>query len=355
MSNTVKTLLLFCFLLALASCRQDAGGSGFTITVSAGSPASTKAAGDVRDERTVHRLDLFAFNADGVLENSFHSNEENDSGTLTASVTVSSGRKDFYLVANAPAELAASVTSVSGLLEAVSLFSQNARNRFVMTASRTGVAVTGDKTLEAELVRVASRIELKSVTKAFNSPALQSLPFRIEALFLMNVPMQAHYFAASETQGDSAASSGWGYWCRNNGSASPANPPSDAVRATTRWAPGSPVSVTGSSNATAGHFLYAYPNIAPEADRADGTDYVTKLVLQAKLGEDTVYYTLGIPQTGRNKAYEINELTIKRRGTLIPGEYVSTDDVSFRVTVRDWDSGVIQSSYADGSNGHYSI
>lgn len=354
MSIPYKNLILCCFLIALSACRPG-GGDVYTVTVSAGNHLRTKAVADTREERTVHRLDLFAFNADGVLENSSHSTDVNDSGTLSATVTLTGGNKDFYLVANAPAALAASVTSVGELFEALSLFSQNARDGFVMTASLTDVSVTGDRTLEADLVRIASRVELQSVTKAFNSPALQSLPFRIEAVFLMNIPMQAHYFAASETLGDASASSGWGYWCRNNGSVLPDNPPTDAVRATTRWEPDSPVSVTGSTEATAGHYLYAYPNIAPEASGAGGTDYVTKLVLQTKLGDDTLYYTLGIPQCGRNKAFEINQLTIKRRGTRVPGQYVSTDDVSLRVTVRDWDSGVIQSSYADGGAGSFSI
>ena len=351
-----KTLLLGAALLG-AACQPAAltsDGSFCTVSFSAIAPP-TKADAGTTAERTVHRLDLFAFDASGRLENSYHDTRVNDSGFLNASVTVSSGIKDFYLVANAPADLAASVTTLTQLQEAVSLFAQTAPDRFVMTACLLRQVIERDTPLSAQLVRIASRFEIRSVTKAFASPALQALPLQIEALFLMNAPMQAGYFPDQEQVPDPSASSGWGLWSRNDGSSSGAHPPSGNVLATTRYTPASPISVTGTDTSLAGHCLYAYPNVSAEAPEAGTLDYVTKLVLQVRLGNDTVYYTLGIPQTRRNSSYSVENLTLRRRGTDIPGPYVSTDDVTFRVTVKDWDSGSIESAYADGSGNHYAI
>ena len=354
-------LLLSALAAASVSCHKEMpreSPDSFTVTIDPRIEAlPTKAVEDTQNERTVERLDIFAFNADGQLENSYHSTTTSTGGSLTGKVTVSYGKKDFYVVANAPETLASSVTKVSDLTgeNAVTLFSQTGTSHFVMVGSALGVTVSADKSVTVNIARIASRFEVKKVIKAFDSPSLQALSFSLQGIFLMNVPMRAALFHTAEHTPDPTASTGWGLWNRNNGTTTPNILPSEKVKPLMTYTLASPVTFKTSTTTLTGHRLYAYPNISKESTDGTTLDYVTKLVLQTKLGDDTLYYTIGIPKNKRNCAYEIKELTIKRRGTTIPGNYVTTADISFTIVVKDWDTGTITSTYVEGSNGNYSI
>ena len=88
------------------------------------------------------------------------------------------------------------------------------------------------------------------------------------------------------------------------------------------------------------HAYYVYPN-STETDSSDQETWCpryTRMVLEAKLGNDVYYYPVSIPNIERNTAYEVH-LTVTRPGSSLPDVPVDVVAVSITVNVVDWNDG----------------
>ena len=64
---------------------------------------------------------------------------------------------------------------------------------------------------------------------------------------------------------------------------------------------------------------------------------LTRLVIEAEIGERTYYYTITLPVSERNKTYIIEEAVIRKLGSRDPEmEEPGSIDVVFRASVEDW-------------------
>ena len=68
---------------------------------------------------------------------------------------------------------------------------------------------------------------------------------------------------------------------------------------------------------------------------------VVEVTLQGKKG----YYPLELPVLERNKTYIINELILKHRPGDVPYKPIETGDAAVNLSVRDWESGELWTTY----------
>ena len=252
------------------------------------------------NEAKVNNLQVFVFrgnelDAYAAVDNAME---------LTLSCTA--GEREVYALVNAPDY--SSVSGKSALLAKVSELSANSLTNFEMVGSKS-VTLPQASTVSIDVNRIASRVVLKKVTRNFTSPALQSLEFTVDAIYLINVAGNTSYDLT-------AAPAAWYNVAKYN----------SELSALLHDSVGNKI-VDGQSYSTA-HSFYSYPN--------DATSKTTRLVIETTLGDTKYYYPINLPAMESNKSYEIAEVTITRPGSDDPDVPVSFADATFSINVIDW-------------------
>ena len=263
--------------------------------------AMTKATAVSADnEAKVNNLQVFVFRGDDLDAYASVDNAQE----LTLSCTA--GDRVVYALVNAPDYSA--VPGKAALLAKVSELSANSLSNFEMVGSKS-VTLPQSEKVSIDVNRIASRVVLKKITRSFTSEALQTLNFKVDAIYLINVAGNTSYDL-------SAAPAKWYNVAENK----------DELASLLYDAPASLIT-NGQSYSTA-HTFYAYPN-----DLATNT---TRLVIETTLGETKYYYPINLPEMAANKSYEIEEVKITRPGSDNPDEPVSFADATFSINVIDW-------------------
>ena len=175
--------------------------------------------------------------------------------------------------------------------------------------------------MEISVNRLASRIVVSKVTKAFKSTALNSLTFKIKRMYLVNASGEAKY-------GSPSTPVTW-----YNQKAFDENLP-DKLKALMF----DNVDATVSSSYTTKHTFYCYPNNT-QTDVNDGEQFsarFTRLVIEAELGGEVCYYPINLPNLESNKSYNISEIEITKPGSTSPDEPVTAVDCKITLVVNDW-------------------
>lgn len=368
--------------LSLVSCKKDTlnvtsaeradGRVALETKVMMNLPKTTRAAGDLvadtADERKVNRYDVFYFkHSDGSLDTQFSASSPTQSGEngafTTGPVYVSNVALDIVVIANAPASLASggTVTSLTALAAAVSNFSDNAADSFVMVGrvdnldvpgiSPDGEGVkhyTGTNNAGIVLERLANKVVLGNIKKNFTSPAMQSATVKLLGAWMVMVNKATAYTPGYDAGNDAVPTAAdASYW----------NADTDAAEASTNsmitWVAtsGSEPEITAAGLA-ANKTFYFYPNPAVESASASTQDFVTKLVIKIQVGAQEYFYPIGITQTAaaaRNKIYEISQITLRRPGN-DPGDhdindYIDNAILDVAITVKDWVSADVIGSF----------
>ena len=252
------------------------------------------------NEAKVNNLQIFVFRGNDLDAYASVDNAQE----LTLSCTA--GERVVYALVNAPDYSA--VPGKAALLAKVSELSANSLSNFEMVGSKS-VTLPQSEKVSIDVNRIASRVVLKKITRSFASEALQSLDFKVDAIYLINVAGNTSYDL-------SAAPAKWYNVAENM----------DELASLLYDAPASLI-VNGQSYSTA-HTFYAYPN-----NLASNT---TSLVIETTLGETKYYYPINLPEMAANKSYEIEEVKITRPGSDNPDEPVSFADATFSINVIDW-------------------
>ena len=261
----------------------------------------TRATAVTKDnEAKVNNLQVFVFRGDDLDAYASVDNAQE----LTLSCTA--GDRVVYALVNAPDYSA--VPGKAALLAKVSELSANSLSNFEMVGSKS-VTLPQSEKVSIDVNRIASRVVLKKITRSFTSEALQTLNFKVDAIYLINVAGNTSYDL-------SAAPAKWYNVAENK----------DELASLLYDAPASLIT-NGQSYSTA-HTFYAYPN-----DLATNT---TRLVIETTLGETKYYYPINLPEMAANKSYEIEEVKITRPGSDNPDEPVSFADATFSINVIDW-------------------
>ena len=315
MKHTFSKIILFAFALAtlFSSCNksgEDLPGSTpeqrYNINVTLGGAAievETKATGEAAavsaNEASVSSLQVLVFRGDFL-------DAYGNANSSSVSVSCTAGTRTIYAVVNGP-DLSA-VTSLSALESTVVDLSANSTNSFVMVG-KTSTTLPGTKSVTVPVSRMVSRIVLKKITRNFLAPALQGLSFRVDSIYVINAAGNINYKM-------DAAPGKWYNQSKDKGE----------LAALLRDTPGA--TIANNASYSTAHYFYVMPNPA--------TSKTTRLVIVATLGTHKYYYPVNLPAMQNNKSYEIAGVTIKRGGSDNPDTPVSSDDISFNVTVSGW-------------------
>lgn len=282
-----------------------------TLSIVGNAPATKSADADFDDDHSeVSNVQFFVF--DGEVLDAY---KKIGSATSTT-MTVKAGDKTVWAVVNAPD--ISNVTTLTQLKAVSSTLLNNASN-FVMVGSNTGTVPSEDP-IEIEVKRIASRVVVKKVTAAFSNPAYASMSCKLVKMFLINAPGDINL---------------------------------ELTNAPTTWyAQRAYEAVTGLtdhlSTSGANHELntsafetecrhYCYPN--PTVADSQATTWSarhTRMVIEVLLGSETFYYPITMPVLEPGKSYEIENLTITRKGSNNPDQPISLSDATFEISVKEW-------------------
>lgn len=290
----------------------------------AGTPG-TKADIQTADEAKVNSLQVFVFNEDQI--DVYGSVANAKSITLDATT----GDRTVWAVVNAP-DLSA-VKTMSELKASVSQFTRNTSSNFVMVGS-TAATLTAQSDISIAVDRIAARVVLGKVTRAFNAAGLAALPadkFEIVRVYMCDVVADQKY-DLTKTAYDAWLSSSL-----KDGAIATAN---NLLYNKPAQAPTLAQSASHEYNQS----LYVYPNGTVEDTQ---NARITRLVLECKI--NGAFYTypvllgMGIQN---NKSYEIRELVLTRLGNPSNGDDkidagendpIESVNIPFGIEVNDWD------------------
>lgn len=230
-------------------------------------------------------------------------------GTAAAnSLTVSctAGTRTIYAIVNGPN--LSSVTSLNSLKAMTVDLSANSADSFVMVGS-TSTTLPGTKSVNIEVSRLVSRVVIKQITRNFTAPSLQGLTFTVDKIYLVNAAGDINY----------AKTAGTTKWY---------NLQEDKNEVPSMLKDTPAASIANNASHSTYHYFYAMPNPA--------TSKTTRLVIEATLGSNKYYYPVDLPALEGNTSYELAGVTIKRSGSDSPDTPVSSDDISFSLTVKGW-------------------
>ncbi len=291
--------------LALVGCNEKVveqneaqGGEKVQITVNL-SEGVTKVTGAI-DDAKVNNLQIFVFDKYGVYETS-----SNGSGS-SLSLTCTSGEKQIVALANAPIETG--VTDINVLRSRISDLKDCAVGSIVM-AGEVSKTLTASSTVTIQVERLAARIALTKINLAFEQEQHRQLPFKVKAVYLINVAGDRAYLSTNTPS----------VWY-NKAKYIAATSPSFLYDVVTSG------DVSSGGSYTKGHYFYCYPN---------NTATKTRLVVESEIGGNTYYYPITLDTVDPNTAYTYN-LTITRLGSDSPDMPVEEGAIKFTVTVKDW-------------------
>ena len=337
-----KIMISFAALAAislLASCtkeepaQKEPCGCPARVRVAVSTPFETKATGvsdDASDTKKVNSIQVFAFDADGILRG-----YEGDQAASSVTLQLNTGEEyTFYAVVNNAASggwkypSVASVTAASELGAIMTDLSKNSTDDLLMF-SQQGVKKTitaSVSEVSIDVTRLVSKVQLKKVAVDFSSNAvLKRKSLKIDSIYVINAAMQ-------ETFGLSPAASVSYYNPRKYVSGDGNALLCDALA--------SPFEISTSSGTavdyTTAHTFFAYGNAAAGDD-------VTRLVVSCNWGGKRTYYPINIvgsdSKLSPNCAYVVNQLTIKGLGSDDPNVVPERKSFSASVTIRNWETG----------------
>ena len=322
-------IFIFCTVLSCC-CRQTCAPENPSIdccvTVNVAQDLSTKVifeddAAARASEGSLSSLEVFIFSADGsTLEG--HARSQ---GAASLDVTCKSGEKAVAALVNAPDM--SDCTTLENLRKKEVRLEAMSADKIVMYGEK-GAYIEGSTTVSVDVSKILSRVVIRSVENRFSLASLQAKEFRITGIYLLNV-QGANSLSLNSYQ------DGAGVWYNKmkNENSAVKSLVSDTVGKTLSYG----------STLEESHYFYAMPNdfassaAVPDLHGGSWAKRYTRLVVEATLDSEKMYYPISLTSLKGNTSYEIEKLVITKKGSSDPDTPVDSEDVSFDVTVKPWD------------------
>lgn len=284
-----------------------------TLKVSVQNPDTKVLSG--ADETGIKSYQVFLFNENGVVED--YVNQASSDITLDCTT----GDKTVIVLANAP-DLG-DVVDMEMLSTKTSLLSDNAPDALVMEGRQNVKILSSDGAyISVAVARKVARVELASLKLAIDMPQYNSLPFKVQSVYLINVPAEMPYFNYVESS----------LWYNKSGYVQ--EDYNDLI-----YDDMEDFEITAETPYTAQNVFYCYPNKIPQDSfEAEWCPRNTRLVVEATLGDEKYYYPVRLPKLEHNMRYEVN-LVITRPGLPTPDSNFKKFDADFNITVSEWIQG----------------
>ena len=316
--------------LCTVACNKDFSGNAGTempqpqeeeryeveVSITGGMNAITKSSDSSfdADHSVVSNIQFFVFNRDQELEV-----YKKITDGLSTTLTLRKGANTLWAVVNAP-----DISNVSTLtqLKAVSSSLSDNLSNFVMVGSKLVNYPNDDEeggVGPISVERLASRVVVKKVTAAFINPTYAAATCKLKKMYLINAPGGINFGLDAPTVWYAKRAyeevSGLVDFLSTSGGEHDLN--------------------TAPFTTTCYH--YCYPNsTSSDTSAATWSPRHTRMVIEVELDSETFYYPITLPVLQHGKSYEIENLTITRKGSTNPDEPVSVYDVNFNVEVKPW-------------------
>lgn len=245
----------------------------------------------------------------------------------SVSFTLNKGTKIFYGVVNAGADIASKAATVTALLNNTANLKSDLGGFFMIGSQE--VVVSGKSSFAITVKRAAAKFVFKDVKLNFDSPALSSQTFTIQAVLVINAPGDISYDAVQNGLNSYAPT----IWYNQRKYIS-----SDCN--SYLYASGIGKQVTNGSTVTVGKTLYSYPNYTTaDSHAATWSARKTRVCLECTIGSETVYYPVTLATVEPNHIYTINSLTITKKGISEPDGEWDDAGASGSITIADWTDG----------------
>lgn len=305
-------------LAVFTGCQKDVmsdhkSDEKVTLKVSVQNPDTKVMSG--ADETGIKSYQVFLFNENGVVED--YVNQASSDITLDCTT----GDKTVIVLANAP-DLG-DVVDMEMLSTKTSLLSDNAPDALVMEGRQNVKILSSDGAyISVAVARKVARVELASLKLAIDMPQYNSLPFKVQSVYLINVPAEMPYFNYVESS----------LWYNKSGYVQ--EDYNDLI-----YDDMEDFEITAETPYTAQNVFYCYPNKIPQDSfEAEWCPRNTRLVVEATLGDEKYYYPVKLPKLEHNMRYEVN-LVITRPGLPTPDSNFKKFDADFNITVSEWIQG----------------
>lgn len=305
-------------LAVFTGCQKDVmsdhkSDEKVTLKVSVQNPDTKVLSG--ADETGIKSYQVFLFNENGVVED--YVNQASSDITLDCTT----GDKTVIVLANAP-DLG-DVVDMEMLSTKTSLLSDNAPDALVMEGRQNVKILSSDGAyISVAVARKVARVELASLKLAIDMPQYNSLPFKVQSVYLINVPAEMPYFNYLESS----------LWYNKSGYVQ--EDYNDLI-----YDDMEDFEITAETPYTAQNVFYCYPNKIPQDSfEAEWCPRNTRLVVEATLGDEKYYYPVKLPKLEHNMRYEVN-LVITRPGLPTPDSNFKKFDADFNITVSEWIQG----------------
>lgn len=253
------------------------------------------------------------------------------SGTLSATVPLGIGGHKVFAVTNVSEDLSA-CSSPTTLTSKVSYLKDNSAAGLQMIGSVDNQTFVSGTTVNVEVRRFASKVEIDEIVTAFTAAAYKSQTFAVTGIYMINVNGSCPYSQIATA----------GTWYNQMEYVSG---DCNALITDKFQSPVTIQTATGQVTPyTAKHYFYCYANpTTTDAHRGNWSPRRTRLVVETKLGDRVYYYPIDIVGTGNildlNNSYTVTKLTITGPGVDHPDDLLDNGTVSFTVTVKDWTTG----------------
>lgn len=315
-----------------------------TVVFSASGKQGSKVTGVTDgDERNIGRWSIFAFDDES---GSFHYETSESGGPLP--LRLAAGRNyTCYAIVNYPESGVGAfdpsrVRNPKDLTRKTAYLGDNRASSLLMFGS-TGIVrlPQTDTDVTINVRRLVSRIDLRGLKVDFSKkPSLAGKTFTLRSVYVTNAYRTTLYGDDYSFSGLSSTRSAWyntGGWHRGEMAEAGIDAILGDIGINTVISAGSPY--------TGNHSFYAFPNPAPVSQDVQTMDAwtrrCTRLVIEASIDSDIVYYAITVPEMTRNHIYAASNVIIHGRGSKDP-EIIDIDpdviEVSLTPVIEDgWD------------------
>ena len=308
----------FCLCSLFTGCKKEEIGalaSNEKVSLRISVPIDETKVTSGMDEAAVWNYQVFLFDAEGDIED--YVSQSSDDIRLDCTL----GRKSIVVFVNAP-DLGY-IMDYATLLTKKSLLSDNAEDALVMAGmTTTEVKSTQPDDITIQVTRKVAKIELASLTVEIDMPQHSGKSFKVSSVYLINVPAEMPYL-------EFATSTIW-----YNKMAYTAEDDNTLI-----YDDMGDFEVTAGTPYTTRNTFYCYANHSTsDTFSSTWSERNTRLVVEAKLGDEKYYYPVTLPRLDQNKKCEVN-LKITRPGALTPDAVIDKFTAEFDVYIKDWQSG----------------
>ncbi|MBQ6689659.1 MAG: hypothetical protein IJN02_10580 [Bacteroidales bacterium] len=315
-----KRIILFAALAvsALAGCKEvivePVADDGDEVLLNVLVPvAQTRTAG-ISEGDTVSDVQTFVFDQSGVLETYSHV-----TGANGCTLRCTKGTKDIVVLVNASS--LSQIGTLAELLAAKSDLLEDNDSHLCVMEGRDTFVIDKSQTVNVKVTRHVAKVTLEQITLDFAADHFAEETFKIKAVYLVNVAGDRKYFSSDASQ----------VWYNQTLAQDKEHDIiydscSDAILAS-------------DTPYMQKHQFYCYENLSvSDVSGLPWSPRPTRLVIEATLGNDLMYYPVTISKIKQNTAYSV-KVNITRPGSSSPDIPVDIYDATSVIEVVDWNTG----------------